>query len=433
MEKRSVKTIALFIATTYLTLLPVTLHNLIEGKDFVFLTAHSGFNFYVGNNPNAEGTFNSPPGIGSNVEAQRTDSKLAAEREMGRELKPSEVSRFWSEKAWDFIRSEPFKFLSLCVRKFILFFDSRELSDVDDYHFGRHFNVVLKWPWPSFGLLSILLFAGAVPLWRSAQKEITTIWMISYLLGMMAFFVNARYRLPMLSVFIPISGASLVGLWDAYRQRQAKHIILLSLLGLMGLFISQVHLVGTDPSRDFVNAGDARALQNDFRSAQSLYEEALRQNPENPKAQLAIGLNLARLGRGHESQAYYLKTLELEPGNYQAHNNLGLWYAENGDSQAALQHFTQALSANPGSYQAHNNLGMLYGKKGDWEAATKEFEEAMRLNPKGARAYMNLGLIRYQQGDKAQAKSLWEKALVLDPGFEDAKRALGLLSQAVST
>jgi tetratricopeptide (TPR) repeat protein len=430
-KKKPFKIVAIFLLALFVTLLPVTLHNIVRGKDMVFLTSHSGFNFYVGNNPKAEGTFDTPPGVGSNVESQHMDSKLIAEKEMGRALKPSEVSRYWSDKAWDFIRSNPGKVAQLCGRKLILFFDSRELSDVDDYVFGQNFNAFLRWPWPNFGVLVILLFAGLVPAFASPKRDLIFLWITAYLAGMLAFFVNARYRLPMLSVFIALAGASLVGLYDAFKSSRWKTIALFFGLALAGYAISHAHLVGTDPSRNFVNAGDARALQKDFMAAQSLYEEALKVNPDNPKAQLATGLNLARLGKPDESRPYYLKTLELDPENYQAHNNLGLWYEERGESEEALQHFKQALMANPNSFQAHTNLGMLYGKRGDRALAASEFEESIRLNPSGARAYMNLGLIRYQQGDRVQAKSLWEKALSLDPNFEDAKRALGLLSQAV--
>lgn len=432
-KKKPFKNVAIFLITLFMTLLPVTLHNVVRGKDMVFLTSHSGFNFYVGNNPKAEGTFDTPAGVGSNVESQRTDSKLIAEKEMGRELKPSQVSRYWSDKAWDFIRSNPGKVAQLCGRKLMLFFDSRELSDVDDYLFGRNFNAFLRWPWLDFSVLVILLFAGLLPVWKSSKRDLIFLWVTAYLAGMLAFFVNARYRLPMLSVFIPLAAAALVGLSDAFKKSEWKAIVLFIGLGLTGFFISRTHLVGTDPSRDYVNAGDARALQKDFAAAQPLYEAALKANPSNPKAQLATGLNLGRLGRIDESRPYYLRTLELDPQNYQAHNNLGLWYEERGESETALGHFKQALLANPNSYQAHINLGMWYGKRGDRVLAASEFEESIRLNPTGARAYMNLGLIRYQEGDREMAKNLWEKALALDPGFEDARRALRLLNQVVST
>ncbi len=432
LKRKPIQKLAIFGATALLFLLPVTLHNVVHGKDLVFLTAHSGLNFYVGNNPSAEGTFNAPEGMGSNVESQRMDSKAIAEREMGRELKPSEVSHYWSEKGWKFIRSNPGKFLELCGRKLILFFDSRELSDVDDYSFGALFNSFLKYPWPNFGALVLLLFAGVLVVAGNPKRDLILLWVGAYLIGMMFFFVNARYRLPMLSIFIPIAGAATVHFYEAFKKGDWARLILFVVLAAAGFGVSHVHLVGTDPSRNFVNAGDALTLEKKFQSAQSLYEEAIKLNPENAKAQLAMGLNMERLGRTEESKKYYLKVLDIDPGNYQAHNNLGLFYAAQGDEAGAFDHFNAALSANPNSFQAHNNLGMLYGKRGDVAAAAKEFEESIRINPAGARAYSNLGLIRYKQGDRTGAKALWEKALSVDPGFEDAKRALSLLSQAVS-
>ena len=411
----------------FLTLAPVTAHNIFHGKDFVWLTSHSGFNFYVGNHEGAEGVFSAPEGTGNNVDAQIEDSKALAEEALGRELKPSEVSRYWSGKARDFILSHPAKFLELCARKFALFFDAREISDVDDYQFASLFNPFLKIPWPNFSLLGPLFFLGLALGYKKLRHGPTLlIWIGGYLAGMMAFFVNARYRLPLLPVMIPVAGLGARQFFSDFIEWRWKQWAISTAVLLAACGFTRLALVGTDFSRDYVNAGDAWVLKEDVQHALPLYQKALELDPQSSKAALAMAVALTRLRRFDEAKDYYLRALSIDPKNSQAHNNLGLWYDGKGDFAEAERHFLEAIRLKPNSPQAHNNLGMAYGKRGERALAAREFKEAIRLNPANPRFYTNLGLIDYQIGDKEKAKSLWEKALSLDPAFEEARRALAL-------
>ena len=414
-----------------LTLAPVTAHNYFRGKDFVWLTSHSGFNFYIGNNERAEGVFNAPEGTGNNVDAQIEDSKALAEQALGRELKPSEVSRYWSDKAKDFIRSHPAKFLELCARKFALFFDAREISDVDDYQFAAMFDPFLKVPWPNFSFLGPFFFLGLILGYpRIRHREAFLLWIGGYLVGMMAFFVNARYRLPLLPVLIPVAALGARQFYSDFMEWRWKNWVLSAAVLLAAFGFTRLGLVGTNYSRDYVNAGDAWVLKEDFKRAIPLYEKAMELDPASPKAPLAMALALTKLERFDEAREYYTKCLSLDPENSQAHNNLGLWYDRRGESAEAERQFLEAIRLKPNSSQAHNNLGMAYGKRGEGALAVREFVEAIRLNSSNPRFYTNLGLMYYQVGQKDKAKSLWEKALSLDPAFEEARRALSLLTRS---
>lgn len=427
------KAVLLCLSALLLTLAPVTAHNWIRGKDLVPLTSHAGFNFYVGNHPGAEGVFSAPEGTGGNVEAQIEDSRQIAESAAGRPLKPSEVSKYWSAKAWDFILREPFDFFKLCLRKLALFFDAREISDVEDYRFAANYAGILKLPWPDFTWLGPLLFLGLALGFRTMKhRTLFVLWTSAYLFGMIFFFVNARYRLPLLPVFFPVAAFGANAFLTVLRQRRWKEAGLGFLALAAGVILGQLHLVGTDHSRDFVNAADAYAEMNALPVSLQYYEQALKIDPQYAKANLGMALTLTKLRREEEAKGYYEKTLTLDPRNSQAWNNLGLWYDRKGDLAEAERHFLKALELKPTSSQAHNNLGMIYGKRGDADGAVREFEKSLVLNPTGARAHSNLALMVYKQGDVARAKALWEKALVLDPQYREAKKALEVLKGRAS-
>ncbi|MGH7198520.1 MAG: tetratricopeptide repeat protein [Candidatus Omnitrophota bacterium] len=416
------------LAVFLLTLAPVTAHNVLRGKDFVFLTAHSGLNFYIGNNPYAEGVLSGPQFVGKNVEVQRRESRIIAERELGRTLKPSEISKYWSGKAWEFIREHPWSFLKLCLKKFVLFFDAREISDVEDYNFTRIFNPFLRLPWPSFALLGPLFLFGFVACFRAFKHRVLLVlWLACYVTGILLYFVNARYRLPLLSLFFPVAAAGVLEFFETLKARSWGKSGAYAAILLAGIWMTQAALVQRDWSRLHANAGDSYLRKNEIEKAIQFFQSALDLEPDYARVHLQMGVALTKMGRHEESKAYYARSIELDPTNAQAYNNLGMWYDRHEDLEQARLHFLKTVELEPDSALGHNNLGMIYGKLGQNEKAGEEFEMAIRLNPQSARAYTNLGVVRYQEGRVEEARGLWQKALEVDPEFEEARRALKLL------
>ena len=86
---------------------PAWLHNYLVARDPVFLSAHSGVNLWIGNNPVATGYPSFPPGLRAGQQAMLSDSITGAEAAAGRPLQRSEVSAFWSDKAKAFIAENP--------------------------------------------------------------------------------------------------------------------------------------------------------------------------------------------------------------------------------------------------------------------------------------------------------------------------------------
>lgn len=424
---RRIKSVLVCALTLLAVLAPVTAHNYFYGKDAVLLSSHTGLNFYVGNNPKAQGVFEAPEGTGTNVEAQREGARVVAEKAAGRSLKPSEVSSYWSGRAMEFIRQNPGRFAELFVKKIALFFDAREISDLEDFEFSGTFVDFLKFPWLNFAFLGPLFLLGlAVSLGKARHATALYLWIFAYLAGLAAFFVNARYRLPILSVFFPLAAVGLIFLWRSFKAGEWGRILLSVLVLGIGVWLTRLNLVGADTSVFYVNAGDASAKKGETQKAMEFYREALRIRPDNAKASLAMGLALSKTGRPDDAEKYYRDAINADPSNSESYNNLGLWYDEQGRLEEAEKCFLKAAELKPSSFQPHNNLGMVYGKLGQNQKAKEELETALRLNPQSARAYTNLGLVLYRLGDTEGALKNWKRALEIDPNFEMARRALRL-------
>ena len=98
---------ALAIAGALLGLAPVAVRNHAVGGGFYLTTSQLGPNFYIGNNPTADGTYR-PLRFGrGSAEFERLDATAIAERAQGRRLEPDEVSRYWLGRALGLHRRRP--------------------------------------------------------------------------------------------------------------------------------------------------------------------------------------------------------------------------------------------------------------------------------------------------------------------------------------
>ena len=82
-----------------IVLAPVVMRNRVVGGEFVLTTAQTGPNFFIGNNPKANGTYVPlRPGRGS-FEFEQADANDLAVRSSGRALSAGEVSAYWTGRA----------------------------------------------------------------------------------------------------------------------------------------------------------------------------------------------------------------------------------------------------------------------------------------------------------------------------------------------
>src|SRR5207244_5564733 len=96
---------AVFVAGVTAVLAPVAARNAYVGGGFYVTTSQAGPNFYIGNNPRADGTYQSLRFGRGAPEYEREDATALAEHALGRKLTPSEVSSYWTDRALEFVTS----------------------------------------------------------------------------------------------------------------------------------------------------------------------------------------------------------------------------------------------------------------------------------------------------------------------------------------
>ncbi len=215
---------AAFLTALLAVALPVTISNSLHNKDLVLTGSNMGINFFIGNNPEAPGVFMLPEGSGLENSSLYQSSKMIAEKEVGRELKPTEVSRYWLGRGLEFIISQPLAEAQLMLKKIGLFFNAYEIPNHLNFYFiKREYAPVLNFAFLGFWFVGPLALAGIFWLIKdgiSGTGRLYLSFLIIYLISLLPFFVADRYRLPIVPVMIVFAWDSVIRLGSNLRLKQ---------------------------------------------------------------------------------------------------------------------------------------------------------------------------------------------------------------------
>jgi 4-amino-4-deoxy-L-arabinose transferase-like glycosyltransferase len=283
---------------------PLTIGNALRTGEFIPLTAGAGINFYHGNNPEANGFYRVPVyrgvSLGGTPEEQSVNMERIASRERGRALSHAEVSDFWLEAGLEYARENPGAWTALLWRKFQFFWNAYERANVESFYFHRRFAGILSLPLLTFGVAAPLGLLG-VFLTRGRWRKLWLLYggLLAYLAVALAFYVLARYRLPVVVFLIPFAGAACVELAALARNRRAAELALsLAALAAIAFFVNMTVARDTPGgvSNYHVRTGNAYIARGDTTRAAEEYRAALKLNGKNEAA--ARALEALRRGDG---------------------------------------------------------------------------------------------------------------------------------------
>jgi tetratricopeptide (TPR) repeat protein len=166
-------------------------------------------------------------------------------------------------------------------------------------------------------------------------------------------------------------------------------------------------------------------------SAESEYLEALRMNPENTEARLALAILYANTQRFDDADAVLEEVSDQDPNYGRAVYIAGGMKAQQGDFAAAIEEYRKSLAiGDEDPYFESNiqlNMGRCYFALEDYDAATQALQAALRIDPKLIDAHLHLGNIKIRKGDLEGAVGDFERALELDPSQDALKEKISEL------
>ena len=204
--KRRLSSLAPVIAGICFVVAPFTMRNYIVAKDFVLTACTSGIHLFIGNHEGAWGGYNRIQQIRPNPAGHYYDAEKLAEDATGRDLKASEVSRFWKNQAISYIKKNPDDFLALCVKRIFLSLHPYEIDNNENFQYLKSISSCLSC-FLTFGMLMPIGIMGMI-LALPRYKDLFPLYLffVCYLLGLSVSFVTWRYRIPLTLALFPFAG-----------------------------------------------------------------------------------------------------------------------------------------------------------------------------------------------------------------------------------
>jgi len=286
------------LAGLVVAIAPVTLHNAIRGGDFVLVSANAGLNFYLGNNPRADGRIAAAADLPADPAAAERAARGIAEAAAGRSLRPSQVSGFWLRRGLEWMRSEPLRAATLVGRKLFYAWNATEIGDNEDIS-----GLARRLPWLGHlpvgaWLLCPLGLAGLVLAPRQRETALARVYVFAQVAAVLPFFVVARFRLPWMPLLAVFAAWTLAQCAVHLRARRAPGARFATVVALAAI-VCNIPAFGVRAPIDFdldYKLAYAYQEQGQIEPALHAYRESLRRNPRNALAANALGVLSARSG-----------------------------------------------------------------------------------------------------------------------------------------
>lgn len=257
-----------------------------------------------------------------------------------------------------------------------------------------------------FALLSMQqsrIYAGPTELWQSTIARNPNSWMAHNNLGAQ-YMMRKQYELAQKSfetsadlnknIGDPVSNLAklaeergdiataeklyqhAIQLYQAYAARDEQ------VLGKR--FVRRRH---ADP---FVSLAALRLKQNDLKTAEALFEEAIKLHPNNIDAMSGLGETLRLQGKYPEALGMQLQAIVINPESVPVRIALGLALADNGKPDEAMRAWLSVLHDEPENAEAHLNMGRLMLAGRQYDEAIARFERALKARPTWEAARLQL-------------------------------------------
>ncbi len=395
-------------------LAPVLLRNGVLGGDWVLTTSQAGTNFYIGNHAGANGSYTPlVPGRGD-ARFEASDAKELAEEASGGALTPSGVSSYWLSRALADISESPGRAVRLFGRKGWLALSNSEVADTDDIEHARRDSWVLRLTLPFAVLLGLAVLGLAVATPEERRRGRVFLAMAgAQWAALVAFYVFARYRLPLALFLMPLAG---LGAARFQRVRLRPAVTVGAALAAVVLSLLPVYDVKAGTAAALTNEGRALIDAEDFEAAGEAAREALLLAPDFFDAHRLSALSELKRGRTNEALPSLERAHELAPSDWQVRTWLGIAMGEKGELARAFELLRGAAMERPGALPIVSNAVSL-------AVAVNEPAQAVSLLRHRIAAFPD------EPDEPFRLQLAWILSTSRDPALRDGEEALRVLSR----
>ncbi len=345
-----------------------------------------GVNLYLGNKRSSDGMIPRQDWSVTYAEEYRDSVEVFAEqaflrasgRPAGAPIAPGELTRYWFGRTAGEFAADPVGRLALLGKKALLFFWNAEIPNHRSFDFAAHEEVRLLAYLPvRFGLVLALALAGLCSLPRTPltrrRREILLLFLVVHAAGVVAFFVNDRYRLPVWPPIAALAGGGLAFLVARARRRRWRQLARPASASVAGVLLAFVNWSGSTlpgPGRDLLFRSVAELERGDLVAARRDAERAAALEAHEVSPLLQLGNVCTAMSDDLCAERAYRAALERHPRHVGALSALAELDERRGRANDAHALFCAALVSEPGFPPALLGAAWLELRAGRDEAAS---------------------------------------------------------------
>jgi len=177
-----------------------------------FVPLQNAFDFWMANRPGSHGRYPQRLVAARSFDESTLTARVESERLYAEENPPlvttdySVINRYWRSQAWNYIRDHTNRFLNHLSDKFLYLVNNFEQYDNKTYFLHKQRSPWLAFNPISWGLLLVMAGAGVCLAWARPVTRTVIAVAIFYAIAVLAFFVSARERLPLVPILAVFSG-----------------------------------------------------------------------------------------------------------------------------------------------------------------------------------------------------------------------------------
>lgn len=409
--RRGVQITGLAVLGVALPVVPVVWYNSHVAGEFVLLQETAGLNYYIGNNPAADGT----PNVRIGPDWDRLLALPCVEAGLP---EAAGHSGFYYNRALTFMRQSPGRWLLLLAKKAALSVNAHEITASTPMSAIRGDVWLLRWRLIGFGVLLPLALVGLSVAggWRVKPAWILV---LAYVVGQTIYVAAGRYRVPMLPGVFVLAGLGLAHLIACVRSGAWGRLWPAAVPLVLGVVVAWLPVVPKH-NDDPVEGALARALayraQGNWTAGAGELWQALKQRPDYAPALLTLGEMYQELGRRDAAIEEYQAAVAAHPEYGAAQLCLAeALLKRDGDLEAARPHYLRAVESNPEDCKARFLFGRALLVWDEWASAAEHFRFILSRRPDDVDAARGLGEALADLGQYAEAVTYLEQAAAAMP------------------
>ncbi|MEM7581903.1 MAG: hypothetical protein AAF560_00865 [Acidobacteriota bacterium] len=414
---------------------------------FQLLGGSGGVNFYLGNKAGADGMIPRQDRRVTYGDEYRDSVQVFAEQLYREETQEavtprdaattstseptsvslaSEISHYWLGRTLEDISEDPRRWLGLLGRKLLFLTWNHEIPNNKSYDFIiQHESQLIALLPVRWWLLLSLGVLGWRHAWQQGRRQ-PLFWLSAFLalhsVGVVLFFVNSRYRIPMWPAACVLAAGGLLALAAAVRQRNGRQLLGCALVAGSVAALSSINWLRIEPpdfARDFFFRSLAHLQKGQLEPARADAINSVGLDPTSPAARFHLGNVMLALDDEVLAYRHYQVAATLSPNEPRILNNLGIVVERRTQPDKAYYYYASALKVADNYAPALINAALLDLRAGQLKLAEDKIARAVATGYQSVLLDCARAFAFARRGRVAEAEQILQAARRSDPKAVD--------------